>query len=67
MDDAFHLPECPVEARGLFDHAVAQARYGASVFWIRAGLLFNVGVEEFIGAWQLKRDGSTRGIVEVIP
>ncbi len=67
MDDTFHLPECPVEARGLFDHAVAQARYGTSVFWIRPGLLFNVSVEDFIGSWQLKRDGSTRGIVEVIP
>jgi hypothetical protein len=35
MDDNFRLEACPVESRGLFDHAVAQARYGASVFWTR--------------------------------
>lgn len=67
MDDAFHLAECPVEARGLFDHAVAQARCGASVFWMRPGLLIHENLEEFIGSWQRKRDGSKRGIVEVIP
>ena len=67
MDNAFDLAECPVEARGLFDHAVAQARYGTSIFWIRPGLLINESLEEFIGAWQLKRDGLKRGIVEVVP
>ena len=66
MDDAFRLEECPIESRGLFDHAVAQARYGASIFWIRPALLIGEGVEEFIAYWQLKRDGSRRGIVEVI-
>ena len=66
MDDAFRLEECPIESRGLFDHAVAQARYGASIFWIRPGLLIGEGVEEFIAYWQLKRDGSRRGIVEGI-
>jgi hypothetical protein len=67
MDDAFRLAECPVEARGLFNHAIAQARYGTSIFWIRPGLLINESPEEFIAAWQLKRDGSKRGIVEVVP
>jgi len=66
INDAFRLEECPIESRGLFDHAVAQARYGASIFWIRPGLLIGEGVEEFIAYWQLKRDGSRRGIVEVI-
>jgi hypothetical protein len=66
MDDGFRLEECPIEDRGLFDHAVAQARYGASIFWIRPGLLFGESVEDFIAYWQLKRDGSRRGIVEVI-
>lgn len=61
------LEDCPIEARVLFDHAVAQARYGASVFWIRPGLLIGEDVEEFIAYWQLKRDGSRRGIVEVVP
>ena len=67
MDEAFRLAECPLEARGLFDHAIAQARYGSSIFWIRPGLLISEGVEDFVAAWQLKRGGAKRGIVEVIP
>lgn len=67
MDDRFRLEECLIEARGLFDHAVAQARYGASIFWIRPGLVIGESIEDFIAYWQLKRDGSKRGIVEVIP
>jgi hypothetical protein len=67
MDDAFRLEECSIESRGLFDHAVAQARYGASVFWLRPGLMTGESLDDFIGYWQLKRDGSRRGIVEVIP
>lgn len=67
MDNAFRLEDCPIEARGLFDHAIAQARYGASIFWIRPGLLVDESIEGFIAHWQLKRDGSKRGIVEVVP
>ena len=66
MDDAFRLEECPIESRGLFDHAVAQARYGVSIFWIRSGLLIDESIENFIAYWQVKRDGSNRGIVEVV-
>ena len=66
MDDAFRLEECPIESQGLFNHAVAQARYGVSIFWIRPGLLIDESIEDFIDYWQLKRDGSNRGIVEVI-
>jgi hypothetical protein len=67
MDDAFRLEDCPIETRGLFDHAIAQARYGVSIFWIRPGLLMGEGLEDFIAYWQIKRDGSKRGIVEVVP
>lgn len=67
MDDAFRLEDCPVEAQGLFDHAVAQARYGASIFWVRPALLIGESIEDFVAHWQIKRDGSKRGIVEVIP
>ncbi len=65
MDDGFRLEACIPEARALFDHAVAQARYGVSVFWIRPGLLFGGDIEGFITSWQRKRDGGRRGIVEV--
>ena len=66
MDDAFRLDNCPMESRALFDHAVAQARYGASVFWIRPALLIGETVEQFIEYWQIKRGGGQRGIVDVI-
>jgi hypothetical protein len=65
MKDSFHLEECPTESRGLFDHPVAQARYGVSVFWIRPGMLIEETVEEFILYWQIKRGGDKRGIVDV--
>lgn len=65
MDDAFRLEDCPMESRGLFDHAVGQARYGASVFWMRPALLIGETVEEFIAYWQIKRGGAKRGIVDV--
>jgi len=48
MDDAFRLENCPIEMRGLFDHAVAQARYGASIFWVRPGLLLSESIEDFL-------------------
>lgn len=66
MADTFHLEDCPPESRGLFDHPVAQARFGASIFWMRPGLLIGETVEEFVEYWQIKRDGSKRGIVDVI-
>ncbi len=67
MDDAFRLEDCPIEARGLFDHALAQARYGASIFWVRPGMLIEASLEDFIVYWQIKPDGTRRGIVEVVP
>ena len=67
MADVFELSACPFEARGLFDHAVAQARYGASIFWIRPGLLLGETVDDFVASWQVKRNRAKRGIVEVVP
>jgi hypothetical protein len=55
-----------MESRGLFDHAVAQARYRVSVFWMRPALLIGESVEEFISYWQIKRGGGQRGIVDVM-
>ena len=66
MRDTFRLEHCPTEARGLFEHAIAQARHGASIFWIRPSSLIHSSVENFVTYWQSKRDGSKRGIVEVI-
>jgi len=35
MDDAFDVGQMAGETRLLFDHAAAQAHFGASVFWLR--------------------------------
>lgn len=66
MSDAFHPEDAPIESRGLFDHAVAQARFGASVFWIKPSIVIGEPLDDFIAHWQHRRDGSLRGIVEIV-
>ncbi len=64
MDDAFDLNQVTGEARLIFDHPAAQAHFGASIFWLRRlAALPDKG--EAVRSWQLKRDGTRRGIVEV--
>ena len=65
MGDDFRLEDCPRESRTLFSHADAEARYGASVFWLREGMLQDAAMHEFLRVWQTKRDGTVRGILEV--
>lgn len=65
MDNTFDMGRLSGEARVLFDHAAAQAHFGASVFWLRR--LAALGSEEqAIADWQIKRDGTLRGIVEIV-
>jgi hypothetical protein len=66
MDDSFSLRDCPVESAGLFDHAIAQARYSASIFWTCPSALIRETLEDFIAYWQIKRDNSQRGILDVV-
>jgi predicted nucleotidyltransferase len=66
MEDAFDAGQVVGEARLLFDHAIAQAHFGASVFWLRP-LTALGGEQETIDYWQIKREGGQRGIVEIIP
>jgi hypothetical protein len=48
----------------LFDHLAAQNYEGASIFWVRrAGALG--GEQAAIDDWQIKRDGTRRGVVEI--
>jgi len=65
MDDEFDISGLTAEARLLFEHADAQAHFGASVFWMRR-LAALGGEDEAVGYWQIKRDGGERGIVEII-
>ncbi len=64
MHDTFDLTQVTGEARLIFDHAAAQAHFGASIFWLRQ-LAALPNEEESILSWQLKRDGTRRGIVQV--
>jgi hypothetical protein len=65
MHDTFDLTEIAGEARLIFDHAAGQAHFGASIFWLRQ-LAALSSEEESILSWQLKQDGTLRGIVQVV-
>ena len=65
MEDTFDVRQLIGEARVLFDHAAAQAHFGASVFWLRR-LAALGGEEQAIAGWQIKRDGTYRGIIEIV-
>jgi len=67
MTDDFEVESCDAITRSLFDHSQADRRFGASIFWVRpAMLLLDESLDSFVGRWQLKRDGSRRGILEVM-
>ena len=65
MADTFDVDQLTGEGRLLFEHAAAQAHYGASVFWLRRSAAFG-GEQAAIEHWQIKRDGSRRGVVEIV-
>jgi hypothetical protein len=65
MEDTFDVGQLIGEARVLFDHAAAQAHFGASVFWLRR-LAALGGEEQAIAGWQIKRDGTYKGIIEIV-
>jgi hypothetical protein len=65
MRDDFNLNACDDESRKLFNHGPAQSEFGASIFWIRYSMLMLESVAQFVKHWQIKRDGTRRGIVEV--
>ena len=65
FDDDFDMSACTESAKRLLNHQQATNEFGASVFWIRPSLLFLETIDEFILGWQVKRDGTRRGIVEV--
>lgn len=65
MRGNFRLEDCPWESRAVFSHAAAEARYGATIFWLREGVLPGASMSEFLRVWQGKRDGTLRGILEI--
>lgn len=64
MDDEFDFDALDSDARLLFEHAAAQSHFGCSVFWVRR-LAAMGGEQAAIEDWQIKRDGTERGIVEI--
>jgi hypothetical protein len=65
MEDNFDLRTLVGEPRLLFvDHGAAQHHFGASVFWMRRVAAIG-GEQSAIEHWQIKRDGTERGLVEV--
>jgi predicted nucleotidyltransferase len=66
MIEAFRVEDTPREARTLFSHADAEARYGASIFWVRDGSLRPDEMAEFLETWQTGRDGRRRGLLEIV-
>ena len=67
MAAEFRLEQAPRESLTLFSHADAEARFGASVFWVRQGMLSGAEMQQFLETWQTKRDGTRRGLLEVKP
>ena len=65
FDDDFDMAACSEDVKKLLNHQQAATEFGASVFWIRPSLLFLETLDEFIAGWQVKRDGTRRGIIEV--
>jgi hypothetical protein len=67
MHDDFRPGNCPEQCLALFNHQRAEHELGASIFWIRPGMLLQEPIDLFVAHWQIKRDGRRRGIVEVQP
>jgi hypothetical protein len=65
MENTFDVSQLSGEAALIFDHVAAQSYEGASIFWIRRLAALD-GEETAVAYWQTKRDGTKRGIVEVI-
>ena len=66
MRDDFTAQDYDADAFPVFDHLRAQRELGASIFAIRPAFILGWTVNEFIAQWQIKRDLSRRGIVEIV-
>jgi hypothetical protein len=65
MEDTFDASQLAGDASLLFDHAAAQAHFGASVFWVRHRAAWP-NEQAAVEFWQVKRGGGRRGVVEII-
>lgn len=65
MEDTFDSKQVRGEVALIFDHLAGHIMEGASIFWIRRQAAID-GEQETVEHWQIKRDKTRRGIVEVI-
>lgn len=65
MEDGFDVSRIAGESHLFIRSCSAQAHFGASVFWLRR-LAILATEDSAIADWQIKRDGTRRGIVEII-
>ena len=64
MEDGFDPDQISDETRLIFKHLSTQKYEGASIFWAtKSGIIGDA--DDFIADWQIKRDKTKRGIVEV--
>jgi hypothetical protein len=66
MEDEFDLASVTGEAALVFQHSEAAARLGASVFWARRSGALG-GEQKMLEYWQVRREGGSRGMVEIVP
>lgn len=64
MENEFDVAALDGELKLLFDHRLAQEHFGSSIFWVRR-LAALGGEDTMVEDWQLKRDGTRRGIIEI--
>lgn len=64
MDESFNVERVSPEQMPIFSHMLAHDYEGASVFWSTRAAVGG-GEQELVEHWQLKRDGTHRGVVEV--
>ena len=65
MEDTFDAQQVTGKAGMVFDHLAAQHYEGASISWIRRMAAID-GEEAALQYWQITRDQTKRGIVEVM-
>ncbi|MEP6923728.1 MAG: hypothetical protein ABI954_04615 [Pyrinomonadaceae bacterium] len=65
MDENFDKDAFGSEVRKVFEHLESQNDFGVSIFWARKQFILE-NEQLFIEDWQIKRDKTRRGIVEII-
>ena len=67
MADDFTEQDYDPDSFPMFEHLRVQQELGASLFVIRPGFIIGETVDNFLTYWQITRDKSRHGLVEVIP